>query len=334
MKFSIRILAFLCSAALWAQNAPKMLIEDVVHDFGVVVKGEVVDWAFTVRNTGTADLVITDVRPSCGCTVVQWDKVIKAGATGKIPTKLETKDFKGPISKLITVVSNDPEMPQARIFVKATISAVVDLLTDSNFRFNKLKQETTKVPRILVTEEDGFEFKVVKTETSKPWIKLETAALTQEQRQPKYPNAQYEVIAVIGPDAPVGMVNESGTIHTTSAKMPAVKVKIMGLVRPDIMASPPRMELGTVEAAPDFQRMLKIRDNTKSGKFELTEVKSTVPFIAVTREVVVQGEEYNLILKFAQTPPKGDFSGKVVVTTNAAAEEFKVMEVPLTGTVK
>lgn len=334
MKLRFWLLALIGSTALWAQSAPQMVLEDPVHDFGVVVKGEVVDWAFTVRNAGTADLVITDVRPSCGCTVAQWDKVVKPGESGKVSTKLETKDFKGPISKTVTIASNDPSTPQARVFLKATISAVVDVLEDSNFRFNKLKRESTKVPRLLVTEEDGFEFKIVKTEASQPWIKFETALAPQELRQSKYPNAQYSVTAVIGPDAPVGMVNETGTIYTTSAKMPAVKVKVLGLVRPDVMASPPRMELGTIEASPDFQRMLKLRDNTKSGTFELTSVTSTVPFFTVMQEAVTKGEEYNLILKFSQTPPKGDFNGKVVVKTNSPAEEFKVIEVPLSGTVK
>ena len=334
MKQSVWLLALLCSVSLFAQNAPKLVLEDAIHDFGVVVKGDVLEWSFTIKNAGSADLVVTDARPSCGCTVAQWDKVIKAGETGKVSTKLETKDFKGPINKTITVISNDPETPQSRLFLKATVNAVVDILPDANFRFNKLKRESTQVQRLLVTEQDGFEFKVVKTEGSQPWIKLEAAPAPQENRQAKYPNAQYEITATIGPEAPVGMVNETATIYTTNTKLPALKVKILGLVRPDVMASPPRLELGAVEAGPDFQRMLKVRDNTKSGTFELTGVSSTVPFITVVQEAVAKGEEYNLVLKFSQTPPKGDFNGKVVIRTNAAADEFKVMEIPLSGTVK
>jgi len=334
MKQLVRPLVLLCSAGLFAQNAPKLVLEDAIHDFGSVVKGDVLEWSFSLKNAGAADLVVTDARPSCGCTVAQWDKVIKPGETGKVTTKLETKDFKGPINKTITVVSNDPETPQARLFLKATVKAIVDLLPDANFRFNKLKREPAKVQRLLVTEEDGFEFKVVKSEASQPWIKLEAAPAPQEVKQANYPNAQYEITATIGPEAPVGMINETATLYTTSVKMPAVKVKIMGLVRPDVMASPPRLEMGTVEPAADFSRMLKVRDNTKAGNFELTSVTCTVPFLAVAQEVVNKGEEYNLIVKFSTTPPKGDFNGKVVVKTNAAADEFKTIEIPISGTVK
>jgi len=190
MKQFIRLLVLLCSAALFAQNAPKLVLEDAIHDFGVVVKGDVVEWSYTLRNAGTADLIVTDARPSCGCTVAKWDKVIKPGETGKVAAKLETKDFKGPLNKTITVVSNDPETPQTRLFLKATIKAVVDLLPDSNFRFNKLKRDAAKVQRLLVTEEDGFEFTVVKSETSQPWIKLDAVPAPQEVKQANYPNAQ------------------------------------------------------------------------------------------------------------------------------------------------
>ena len=39
---------------------------------------------FLVKNTGGSDLVISDARPGCGCTVASFDKVIKPGAEGKV----------------------------------------------------------------------------------------------------------------------------------------------------------------------------------------------------------------------------------------------------------
>ena len=327
-------LMLMVAAFSFGQNAPKMILEDPIKDFGTVVKGDVLEWSFTVKNTGTADLVITDARPSCGCTVAQFDKAIKPGETGKINAKLETKDFKGVINKTITVVSNDLENPNARIFLKANIKAVVDILPDANLRFTKLKKESTKVQRLLVTEEGGFDFKVLKAEGSQPWIKIETAPAPKENTVANYPNTQYEITATIGPDAPVGMVNETAALTTTSKKMPVAKLKILGLVRSDVMASPPKLELGTVEAAPDFQRLLKVKDNTKSGTFEIVSAQCSIPFFTVSQETVTKGEDYNLVLKFSQTPPKGEFSGKVIIKTNSPIDEYKSIEIPVTGSVK
>ena len=47
-----------------------------------------------------------------------------------------------------------------------------------------------------------------------------------------------------------------------------------------------------------------------------------------------KGEEYLLELKFGTTPKKGEFNGKVVVKTNSPHEEYKTLEIPVTGSVK
>jgi len=326
---------FLFAAALAsAQNAPKMVLEDPIKDFGTVVKGEVLNYTFSVRNTGAADLIISDARPSCGCTIAQFDKVIKPGEIGKINAKLETKDFKGPINKTITVVSNDLENPNAKLFLKANVKAVVDILPDGNLRFTKLKRESFKVQRLLVTEEGGFDFKVVKTESSQPWITVTAAPAPKENMMANYPNAQYEITAAIGPEAPVGMANETAVITTNSPKMPVLKIKVLGLVRPDIMASPPKLEMGAVEAAPDFTRMVRVRDNAKSGTFEILSSSVSLPFFTVVQDVMKKGEEYILELKFNASPPKGEFNGRIIIKTNSAIEEYKVIEIPVTGSVK
>ena len=50
----------------------------------VRLQGEVVKQTFTLRNSGKADLHVTDVKPACGCTASDYDKVIKPGLLGKI----------------------------------------------------------------------------------------------------------------------------------------------------------------------------------------------------------------------------------------------------------
>jgi hypothetical protein len=332
----LRAVGLFLLVSVWAsaQNAPKMVLEDPIKDFGTVVRGEVLDCSFAVKNTGAADLIISDARPSCGCTIAQFDKVIKPGQIGKINAKLETKDFKGPINKTITVVSNDLENPNAKLFLKANVKAVVDILPDGNLRFTKLKREPFKVQRLLVTEESGFDFKVVKTEASQPWITITAAPAPKENMMVNYPNAQYEITATIGPEAPVGMANETATITTNSPKMPILKIKVLGLVRPDVMASPPKLEMGAVEATSDFTRMVRVRDNSKSQTFEILSSSITLPFFTVVQDVMKKGEEFILELKFNTTPPKGEFAGKIIIRTNSAIEEYKTIEIPVTGSVK
>lgn len=79
-----------------------------MFDAGTVVKGEVVKASFVVKNTGDAPLVISEVRPSCSCTVA--DKPTEPIAPGKSTTivaKVETANVTSKsITKSVTLVTN------------------------------------------------------------------------------------------------------------------------------------------------------------------------------------------------------------------------------------
>ena len=49
--------------AAQSTEGPRILIEETVHDFGEVYEGTTVDHGFIVKNTGSAVLNISQVRP-------------------------------------------------------------------------------------------------------------------------------------------------------------------------------------------------------------------------------------------------------------------------------
>ena len=65
-----------------AQNRPKLVVEEKVIDLGEVPQGVVKDVRFELRNEGSGLLTVKSVRPTCGCTVAEYDKEIPAGGTG------------------------------------------------------------------------------------------------------------------------------------------------------------------------------------------------------------------------------------------------------------
>ena len=89
--------------------APKLVLVEEKKDVGTVPKGEVIHATFVFKNEGKADLHITDVKPSCGCTAPEYDKTVKPGAQGKIVLNVDTKTFQGPISKSALILTDDPE---------------------------------------------------------------------------------------------------------------------------------------------------------------------------------------------------------------------------------
>lgn len=77
------------------------------YDFGVVAEGEIVETVFNVTNSGEIDLVITDAKGSCGCTVPVWPKApIKPGETGEVAVKFNTSGKPNRQMKTVTLTTN------------------------------------------------------------------------------------------------------------------------------------------------------------------------------------------------------------------------------------
>jgi len=77
------------------------------HDFGQVKEGEKVVHVFEVLNTGKADLLIQNVRPSCGCTTPKYEKKpIRPDKKGTIEVAFDTKGRPGKQHKTVIVVTN------------------------------------------------------------------------------------------------------------------------------------------------------------------------------------------------------------------------------------
>ena len=77
------------------------------YDFGTVNEGHIVETSYIVTNSGKTDLVITNAKASCGCTVPVWPKnPIKPGATGEVKVKFNTSGKPNRQQKTITLTTN------------------------------------------------------------------------------------------------------------------------------------------------------------------------------------------------------------------------------------
>ncbi len=96
---------------------PFIEFENDFYDFGKLIQGEKVSYAFKFKNTGATDLIITKVSTSCGCTVGDFPTVpIKPGQSNKIEVKFDSEGRRGFQNKTVTVLSNaQPSTTQLRI---------------------------------------------------------------------------------------------------------------------------------------------------------------------------------------------------------------------------
>ena len=95
-------------------NPTSVQIIDSVFDFGKVAEGEMVEFSYRFKNTGTNPLVISNATASCGCTVPEKPEApIKSGETGYIKVKFNSDGRPGMTHKTVTVTSNaSPAFPE------------------------------------------------------------------------------------------------------------------------------------------------------------------------------------------------------------------------------
>lgn len=88
----------------------KISFDKMEHDFGKIREGEKASYRFRVKNPGTVPLRITDVKPSCGCTVPAWTKdPIPPGGEGFVEVIFDSQGRSGEQLKTVTVFANtDP----------------------------------------------------------------------------------------------------------------------------------------------------------------------------------------------------------------------------------
>ncbi len=95
------------------------------HDFGRLIQGEKVIQIFHFTNTGDADLIISSVSASCGCTASKFTKDrIKPGEQGQIEVTFDSSGQKGIQNKTVTVLCNG-QPPTTVLRLKAQVATAL-----------------------------------------------------------------------------------------------------------------------------------------------------------------------------------------------------------------
>jgi archaellum component FlaG (FlaF/FlaG flagellin family) len=94
--------------AAYIDNPTEMSFEDMEYDFGEVTEGKQVKYTFKFKNTGDQNLVLINVKGSCGCTVPEeWPKnPIAPGETGEIKVNFDSQGRVGNVRKNVRVEAN------------------------------------------------------------------------------------------------------------------------------------------------------------------------------------------------------------------------------------
>ena len=111
-------------AVLFAMAQPRIEFEKKTHEFGDIhEEGGKVTARFTFKNVGDSALLLTRVKPGCGCTAANYTReAVMPGETGFIDATYDPWGRPGQFNKNIKVSTNEPNQTTPyMIFIKGNV---------------------------------------------------------------------------------------------------------------------------------------------------------------------------------------------------------------------
>jgi len=307
-----------------AEQAPRLVVDEPVFDFGTVERGATVDHTFRLPNRGDGELRIEHVKGSCGCTVaVLSAREIAPGGEGRVAVTLDTARLSGRTTKVVNLYSNDPERPVTELALTGTVTADL-VLTPSPLYLGRVRRGEPTHQEVLITPGGaGTAAIVTAVEHTNPVL--------QTRLEPRGDGPGQRLVVELGRDMPLGRFNDQLTLHTTSARDPVVHLAVFGSIEGDLIVLPPQVTFGVTRAGATPERELFIRNR---GGRPLVLRQVTVPADVVTYDLttVREGVEYRLALRLRDTLPPGKVEGAIEILTNHPVEDRLV--VPLYAIVR
>ena len=92
-------------------------------DIGTMEPATTRNVEFAFSNQGKRDLIIRNIKSTCGCTAVQQGtgNVIKPGESSSIKATFNSGSYKGKVVKAIYVYTNDPKTPEVVLMLNAEV---------------------------------------------------------------------------------------------------------------------------------------------------------------------------------------------------------------------
>ncbi|MGO1649923.1 MAG: DUF1573 domain-containing protein [Sphingobacterium sp.] len=100
--------------------AAEFKFEKETHDFGKIPLDKPVSYEYQFSNAGDQPIILSDVQPTCGCSVAEFTKTpVKPGESGSIKVTFNAA-AKGPFTKSFIVKSNT-KTPVKTLTIKGVV---------------------------------------------------------------------------------------------------------------------------------------------------------------------------------------------------------------------
>lgn len=263
-------------------------------DIGVVAPGTVTTQLLPVRNSGNADLDITNVGTSCGCTVPrEFPRHLPAGATVLIPLSVTAPRGKQPLSVTVNLETKNARRQIYKAALSGEVSAEVAV---SPGRIDLGSVDAgTRSREVLAAEfeRDGIG----------PNSVISTAAYLH----PSIRNADGKRASVdlsIDPAAPRGEFHEYLMIRNNSGAVPYIVVPIAGQIARGIRFAPAEAFFGLVDRPQEYTQQICLTPISHTWDAPRVILPKNAPFLAAELRGTAPGLMLHVTINAAKMPSR------------------------------
>jgi len=304
-----------------ASAAPKLQFETPVYDFGKAKSGELVKHIFVFTNIGAATLDITAVRPGCGCTTTgEWTRKVEPGKTGSIPIQVNTANFNGPVTKVVSVDSNDKTQTPFTLQIKGTIWKPIDV--NPQFAVLNIPADAPSGASTIVRIVNNTDEPIT---LSAPESNNRSFVAEIKATQP---GKEFQLTISALPPLPPGNTQGQITIKTSSTNAPVLTVTAWANVQPAITIGPTQIALPPGPLATKSIPSIRI-ENHGTNALQLTDAAVNAKDVDVQITESQPGRLYTATLTFPQGFEIAQ-GQQVEFTVKSNHPQYPVLKIPVT----
>jgi len=239
VKYEEKIITNVKNVQPLIEGQPDIHFEEPNYNFGKVYKNEDVEHLFIFENRGTKELIIEDIKPSCGCIVSEatTPKVLPGMSEGVLVILKGVLDT-GEISKNIKIYSNDPNTPVYSLNLLGEIMEDITINT-RQISFGCVPRGKKVKVGIDVKPRPGFKLVIKDVTSTNPDISVEYKKKEHEDK--------FVVEATLKDTAAIGVVTGNIQILTNSERQDRFIIPFSGELFGDIRLYPSHLNFGVIK---------------------------------------------------------------------------------------
>lgn len=325
------ILANLLLAGL--ASAQILHIDPESINLGTMGQQESRDIQVVITNNGAALLEISDVTADCGCTVPTLSKNMLAPTESTvIDIHFDSKNFHGHVQKMVTIHSNDPNMPEAVFEITATVKSA--LLIDPaskrlGFNQSPVGTSATKHAVFTATEAANLEIRAEKSRRGLFDVRVENNFEGDPRKA---------ALFVTVPEAmTAGKHRDNVRVHTSLPEVDYVDIDLSAWQVASLMASTDKINYMFKK---DLSKTIHVSPQQGKMKFKVTDVTCDLPEIQIKVEELMPNQQTTIRLTgtaIDKTNPravksKGRIKGTLTIHTTV--NSVPTIEIPISYMVR